>query len=136
MRPIKRIKSKITYIIYNIIIAINFYRIVEHWIKYILKIRSNRILKFSKFNSIRFDSIYIHRIRIIRRFDRSSKHPEHAPSQPAHHNVEPILAPYMPRLQFPYRILRGNPFLLPRRVSAKRISDCQDYELIQRNIKV
>jgi hypothetical protein len=55
MRPIKRIKSKITCIIYNIIIAINAYRIVEYSIKYILKIRSNRILKFSKFNSIRFD---------------------------------------------------------------------------------
>jgi len=30
------------------------------------------------------------------------EHPEHALSQPAHHNVEPILASCVPRLQFPY----------------------------------
>ncbi len=46
------------------------------------------------------------------------KHPEHALSQLAHYNVEPILASCVPRLQFPYRILPGNPFLLPRKVSA------------------
>jgi hypothetical protein len=34
------------------------------------------------------------------------------------HNVEPILASCVPRLQFPYRILPGNPFWLPRRISA------------------
>ena len=42
-------------------------------------IRSNISLKFDRIeylnlaNLIRFDSIYIHRIRIIRRFDRSSR---------------------------------------------------------------
>jgi hypothetical protein len=58
--------------------------------------------------------------------DQPSKHtldllslsiPEQSLSQPAHHNVEPILASYVPRLQFPYRILPGNPFSLPRKVS-------------------
>jgi hypothetical protein len=40
---------------YGIIIAIKVHRIVEYSIKYILKIRSNRILKLTEFNSIRFD---------------------------------------------------------------------------------
>src|SRR4051794_24254170 len=34
-------------------------------------------------------------------------------SQPAHQNAEPILASCVPRLQFPYRTLPWNPFLLP-----------------------
>jgi len=32
---------------------------------------------------------------------------------PEHYNVELILASNVPRLQFPYRTLPGNPFLLP-----------------------
>ena len=45
------------------------------------------------------------------------EHPDHALGQPAHHNVEPIWASYVPLLQFPYRILPGSPFLLPHEVS-------------------
>jgi hypothetical protein len=42
-----------------------------------------------------------------------AEHPEHALSQPAHYNAKPILVSCVPRLQFPYRTLPGNPFLLP-----------------------
>jgi hypothetical protein len=40
------------------------------------------------------------------------EHPEHALSYPVHHDVESILAFYVPRLSFPCRILPENPFLL------------------------
>ena len=40
------------------------------------------------------------------------EHPEHALSRPAYYNMGHILASCVPRLQFPYRILPGNPFLL------------------------
>lgn len=36
--------------------------------------------------------------------------PNHALSQLTHHNVEPILASYVPQLQLTYRILSGNRF--------------------------
>ena len=49
--------------------------------------------------------------------------PEHALSQLTHHNVELILASSVPRLQFPCRILLGNPFLLPYEVPAREILD-------------
>jgi hypothetical protein len=44
---------------------------------------------------------------------RGPEYPEHALSQPAHHNMDPILASYVSRPQFPYQTLPGNPFLVP-----------------------
>jgi hypothetical protein len=43
---------------------------------------------------------------------------EHAWAEPEHYNVKPILASCVPRLQFPYRTLPKNSFLLPRKGSA------------------
>jgi len=51
------------------------------------------------------------------------KNPDNTLSQPAYYNMEPILASYVPRLQFSQQILPGDPFLLPYKVPTGQVLD-------------